>query len=388
MVDILCLNVGSSSLSFVAFNETSAGLTQLADGGVDLSREASLQINVEDKSGMKFIVPDPSDFDDAVLGIIDKLKSAAVLGSGYVVSHRVVHGGNRTCAAEWLTPDLAQQLDLLTPLAPLHQRKALGPAQTIAKQHPHTPQVAVYDSSFHATLPDLARALPLPDAPALQGIRRFGFHGLSYAWVAQYMAEVAPSRRRIVALHLSGGCSACAIKDGRSIDTTMGATPLDGPMMGTRSGAVDPGLVLYLLQARNLTPDDVAHMLWHESGLKGVSGISNDLRDLLPSDDPRAERATGLFCRKAAKAVAEMTVSLGALDALVFTGGIGAEQPRIRERICADLAVFGIELVPEANEACAELLTAPDAFIEVRAVASQEEWIMAQETQNLMRSAR
>lgn len=359
-------------------------MTATFRGGVDLSADEAVSLRAAGGDARVLDLPDPSDFSSAALGLLDAVAAEIGDPDTLIVAHRVVHGGERSVPAARLTPELLRELDALAPLAPIHQHANLGPARAIAAARPDLAQVAVFDTAFHATLPPLARTLPLPRTPATGGLRRFGFHGLSYAWAARRMAEVAPACRRVVALHLSGGSSACAIRDGRSVDTTMGATPLDGLMMGTRSGAVDPGLLLYLQQDRGLAPDALARLLWHESGLKGVSGISNDLRDLACTEDPRAELAIALYCRSAAKAAAAMAVSLGGIDALVFTGGIGAEQPGIRARIAADLRVLGVELDQSANAAGTERVSPPGAAVEVRAFEAEEERVMAIETSRLM----
>lgn len=384
MSDILCFNVGSSSLSLGVFRRAGEAPEVTHRGGVDLSADGAVTFRATGDAPQTLDVPDPSDFPAVALRLLDATIEATDDPDGLVVAHRIVHGGERTVPAARLTPELTQELEALAPLAPLHQHANLGPARAIASARPHLPQVAVLDTAFHATLPTLARTLPLARTAATAGLRRFGFHGLSYAWAARRMAQAAPACRRIVALHLSGGSSACAIRDGRSVDTTMGATPLDGMIMGTRSGAVDPGLLLYLLENCGLAADDLARLLWQESGLKGVSGLSNDLRDLAPSDDPRAELAIALYCRSAAKAAAAMAVSLGGIDALVFTGGIGAEQPGIRTRIAEDLGLLGIRLDPAANAAGSEVLSPSGAAVEVRQFRAEEEWIMAHETSALL----
>ena len=380
-VNVLCLNVGSSSLTFALYPSGATSSQAHLSGGVDLSADRILRLRDAGGGTSVLDVEDPSDFPAVALKAFDAVRSRST--ADIVVAHRIVHGGDRTAFAERVSAGVIADLDALTPLAPLHQQANLGPVRTLRRTRPDIVQVAVYDTAFHATLPDIARRLPLPDVEVTRGLRRYGFHGLSHAWVARHMADVAPDRRRVVSLHLSGGASACAILDGRSIDTTMGATPLDGLMMGTRSGSVDPGALLTLLTDRGLTVEALSRLLWQESGLAGVSGISNDLRVLLPSDDPAAERAIALYCRLAAKAVAGMAVSLGGLDALVFTGGIGAEQPEIRARICADLAWLGVALAPQEGIR-GEILSPGSASIEVRAFAAQEERVMAQEAATLL----
>ena len=299
MVHNLCFDAGLSSLSYAAFRGQGEALALTFDRGVDLSAEDVVLIRPADGPARRLDVTDTSDFPAIARRILDAVEGDT--GEPSVITHRVVHGGGHTAPAVDLTEDEMAALGTLAALAPIHQPAALGPARAIAAARPVLRQVAVFDTAFHATLPDIARRLPLPETGATAGLRRFGFHGLSYAWAARRMRDVAPQRRRVVALHLSGGASACAIRDGRSIDTSMGATLLDGLIMGTRSGAVDRGLILALIQDRGLSADEVADLLWHRSGLAGVSGIS-DTRDLILSGAPEAEVGLMLFCQSAAKA--------------------------------------------------------------------------------------
>ena len=379
---ILCLNVGSSSLTFSAYRAGSTDLAPAFSGGFDqMTDQAGIEVRpAGDGAAWRLDLSDPDDFPAAAVALAREARDR--LGDVVTVAHRIVHGGDRFLRPARLTPETMAALEALAPLAPIHQPANLAPARAVAAALPDLLQVGVFDTAFHASLPDVARRLPLPDVEATRGLRRWGFHGLSYASVAQRMAKAAPERRRVVALHLSGGSSACALLDGRSLDTTMGATPLDGLMGSTRSGAVDPGALLMMLQERRMAPGDLSHMLWRESGLKGVSGTKGDLRQLLPARDKGDERAglaMALFCRTASKAAAGMAVSLGGIDALVFTGGAGAGQPEVRARVCADLAWAGVRIHEEANAAGADVVSAADSPVEVRVMAAEEERVMAED---------
>lgn len=256
------------------------------------------------------------------------------------IGHRVVHGGTRFTQPTRITPEVLMELAELNVLAPLHNPPALARIHELMPLG--LPQVAVFDTAFHATLPEVAWRYPVPrDWP----VRRFGFHGLSHQWVAERHAQLTGASQRLVSLHLGNGASACAIQNGRSVDTSMGFTPLEGLMMGTRAGDVDPGLLAFM--AQQLGWPETLHQLTHASGLLGVSGQSHDLRSL---HGPAAELAVALFCYRALKYVGAYAAALGGLDALVFTGGIGENSPAVRAAICAPLAFLGIHLQPAANQ--------------------------------------
>lgn len=384
MTAILCLNVGSASLKFSGYRWQDGTLRRVFRGGQDAvmgtSRAPIRSDEDASEDELRADGPGEGDEDGGIWqGLVRALlpRARTRLGGDLAVGHRIVHGGDRT-ASERVTPALLAALDALTPLAPSHQRANLAPARLLLREAPDVPQVAVFDTAFHATMPALARALPL--APeALGGVRRYGFHGLSFRSVAQRMARLAPAPRRVVAAHLSGGASLCAMLDGRSVDATMGATPLDGVMMGTRSGALDPGLLLHLMRRDRLDADAMEDLVAHRSGLLGVSGLSADTRDLLASDAPQASFALRLFCRAVAKEVAAMATSLGGLDALVFTGGAGSEQPAIRAEVCGTLGWMGIALDEEANAGNAERVSTPTSRVAVHALETEEERMIAED---------
>jgi acetate kinase len=267
------------------------------------------------------------------------------------VGHRVVHGGTRFIEPVLIDEAVLRELRDLTELAPLHQPKSLNGIDAARKLLPDLPHIACFDTAFHARLPAAAATFALPaEWRARYGIRRFGFHGLSHAWAARRAGELAPESRRIVTCHLGAGASLAAIRDGRSADTTMGFTPLDGLVMATRSGSVDPGLLLWLQDREQLAPHELAEILEHRSGLLALAGTA-DMRDLLARTDPDADLAIEVYLHRLRAGIAAMTAALGGLDALVFTGGVGENAPGIRERAAAGLEYLGVRLNPDRNGA-------------------------------------
>ncbi|MBV8593271.1 MAG: acetate/propionate family kinase [Caulobacteraceae bacterium] len=297
--------------------------------------------------------------------------------------HRVVHGGADFHAPVRLTCEVVEALDALTPLAPLHQPRAIRAIRGMFAARPELPQVACFDTAFHRTMPPVAQWLGLPRFLHKRGIRRYGFHGLSYTYIAGRLALLDPALAagRVVVAHLGSGASLCAMADGRSVDTTMGFSPLDGLLMATRCGAVDPGAVFYLQRHEGLTAAEVEDMLYHRSGLAGVSGVSGDMRALLASDDPAAAEAVELFVHVAAKATAGMAAALGGLDGIVFTGGIGEHSAEIRRRIADRLAWLGLELDEAANRRGGEgPIGARASRVAAWVVPTDEERVIADQT--------
>ena len=256
------------------------------------------------------------------------------------IGHRIVHGGRKYAQPKLITDALVEHLETYVKLAPLHQPKALALIREARKLYPHVAQTACFDTAFHATMPDIERRLPLPRWYHDEGIQRYGFHGLSYQHIANVLPNFTPASRVIVA-HLGGGSSACAIKEGKSIASTMGFSTLDGMMMGTRCGALDAGVVLYLLQQLEMKISEVEGLLYLQSGLHGVSGISSDMQTLLKANTPGAREAVELYCHLAARQIAGLLPALGGMEALVFTGGIGENEAAIRESIASKLKWAG-----------------------------------------------
>ncbi|HEY8173199.1 MAG TPA: acetate/propionate family kinase, partial [Dehalococcoidia bacterium] len=274
----------------------------------------------------------------------------------------------------------------LTPLAPLHQPHNLAAIDAVTSRLPGVPQVACFDTSFHRGQPAVAELVPLPRDLRDSGVQRYGFHGLSYEYIASVLPQEAPeiAGGRVVVAHLGSGASMCAMKNGKSIDSTLGFTALDGLCMGTRPGALDPGVVLYLFQNLGLSAKDVETILYKKSGLLGISGISNDMRDLLGSSEPAARLAVDYFVYRAAKEIGALAAVLGGVDGLVFTAGIGENAPEVRRRICAASAWLGVELDAEANEARKARISRPGSRVSAWVIPTNEELVIARHTGALL----
>jgi len=305
------------------------------------------------------------------------------------IGHRVVHGGTEFAVPRLVDAQLLDKLEALCPLAPLHQPHNLAAIRAITKLQPNLPQIACFDTAFHHDKPAVASRLALPRALHDQGIRRYGFHGLSYEYIARCLTKIDPAlgRGRVIAAHLGNGASLCAMQDGKSVDTTMGFTALDGLMMGTRCGAMDPGAVLHLQNRMGMSPTEIEELLYRKSGLLGVSGISSDMRVLHASSDPRAAEAIDLFIWRAAREASALIASLGGLDGLIFTAGIGENDPVARAAICKRLDWTGIVLDPESNTRNAPLISAGNSRIAVRVVPADEERMIAIHTLDVLNSA-
>jgi acetate kinase len=356
---ILVLNAGSSSLRCALFPpgaDAPVWRAHVAGIGTDPKQSADSQSS----SGER---PPAGDHATVARWLFARLPCVP-----RAAGHRVVHGGLRYAAPVRLVAEILDQLEGLVPLAPAHQPQAIACIRAAGERWPRLPQVACFDTAFHRTQDRLAQLYPLPRALIDAGLVRFGFHGLSYAHLARTY-----SKGRILAAHLGHGASLCAIRDGRSIATTMGFTTLDGLMMGTRSGAVDPGLVLYLIRARGLSPDAVAELLNERSGLLGVSGISDDVRVLEASDASAAREALDLFVYRIVREAGSLIAALGGVDTLVFTGGIGEHAAQVRAAVCRGLAFAGVALDAGANAGGAARIEAPGSAVAVRIASANEE---------------
>jgi len=333
---------------------------------------------------------DVRDGRDAVAVLAAWLKSnyggSRVLGIG----HRVVHGGSRFKAPTVLSPHVLEQLRELIPLAPLHQPYNLAAIEAAMNRLPDVPQVACFDTSFHRGQPPVAELIPLPRDLRQAGLQRYGFHGLSYEYIASVLPQVAPkiAHGRVVVAHLGSGASLCALRDGKSVDSTLGFTALDGLCMGTRPGALDPGVVLHLFQGLNLTAKQVETLLYKQSGLLGISGISNDMRDLLGRTEPDAQLAVEYFVYRAAKEIGALAAVLGGIDGLVFTAGIGENSPEIRQRICDASAWLGVELNESANRNREAEISNSRSKVSVWVIPTNEELMIARHTGSLLGLAR
>jgi acetate kinase len=301
-----------------------------------------------------------------------------------------VHGGTRFAAPVVVDAATLAALDALVPLAPLHQPHNLAAIRAVAAQFPSVTQVACFDTAFHRTQPPLAQAFALPRAYAREGVRRYGFHGLSYEFVAAALAQTdrrAADGRTVVA-HLGNGASLCAMRAGRSVATTMGFTALDGLVMGTRCGAIDPGVLLYLIDHHGMDARALAHLLYEESGLLGVSGRSSDMRELLAARDAASREAVELFVYRIGRELGSMAAALGGLDALVFTGGIGENAAPIRARVCADARWLGLDLDDAANTHGGPCISQPGSRVSAWVIPTDEEEMIALHTRRLIASAK
>ncbi|MCF8197659.1 MAG: acetate/propionate family kinase [Sulfuritalea sp.] len=398
---ILTLNAGSSSIKFALFSlgasvpQQPELLGQIDGLGTSASSEAqSAHLKATDAIGHTL-----DDFDLNLTGPVDGQHKAALTfllewiqrhETGWQVvsvGHRVVHGGQHFSQPVVLNPAIVDALRDFIPLAPLHQPHNLAGIDALTAALPGIPQVACFDTAFHRSQPEIAQLFALPRSLTEQGVRRYGFHGLSY----EYIAEVLPlyvdadrARGRVIVAHLGNGASMCAMKDLKSQASTMGFTAVDGLMMGTRTGNLDPGVLLYLMDYRQMDVNALTRLLYKESGLLGVSGISQDMRVLLDSTAPEAREAVDLFCYRAVREIGSLSAALGGLDALVFTGGIGEHGAQIREKICTPLDWLGLKLNSSANAENSKNISASDSRIDVCVIPTNEEWIIARHTANLI----
>ncbi|MGL9619696.1 acetate/propionate family kinase [Bradyrhizobium sp. U531] len=379
---VLVLNSGSSSIKFGLFDISATEPSLLCKGLLD-EHEAKPRLVVRSPSG-EDLFETRSDAADAegshlfadVLAFIEERFGERSLRA---VGHRIVHGGPDYSGPVVLTDEVTAKLEALTPLAPLHQPRCLAPVRTLAAIRPALTQIACFDTAFHHGLAPPASRFAIPRRFEARGLRRYGFHGLSFEYVAGRLGEIAPElvAKRTVIAHLGNGASLCALRHGRSVDTTMGLTPLDGLVMGTRSGTIDPGVLLYLQQHERMSLEDVQHLLYHESGLLGVSGLSADMRTLLASGEAAAREAVDLFTFRAAQAIAMMATTLGGFDGLVFTGGIGEHAKEIRSAIGERLGWLGVRIDAAANDAARERINADDSAVDVLVIPTNEELTIA-----------
>ena len=384
---ILTLNAGSSSVKFALFNPAAA-LRETARGEIE-NLGAAPHFHARDAGGA--VIGEkrwPAGSTPAFAAVLEELLSfvEAHLGADGLaaVGHRIVHGGPDHIGPALVTPALLEDLEKLTLLDPLHMPLNVAPIHALLEARPALPQVACFDTAFHHTLPAVARHYALPQAVSAMGLRHYGFHGLSFEYIARCLQHEAPAlfRGRVIVAHLGAGASLCALKNGRSIATTTGFSALDGLMMATRCGLLDPGVLLYLLRQGH-DADDLEDMLYRRSGLLGVSGISGDVRVLLASDQPAAREALDLFSYRIAWEAGALVSALGGLDGLIFTAGIGEHAPRIRAEVCARLNWLGLRLDPQANLTNEPCISLADSAIEVRVIATDEEAMIARHTETI-----
>jgi acetate kinase len=382
---ILAVNAGSSSLKLALF--------EAGEGDVQLRLRVSVSklgdapaLRAHDADGTPIeadvLAGDEADAEAALARVLPWLWSLSGEVRPAIAGHRVVHGGSLFDRAQPIDADVLARLSALGPLAPLHQPHNLAGIRALTQYDRAMAQVACFDTAFHRTQPDLARRFALPRWLSDQGVERYGFHGLSYDYVAGALPALigATARGRVVIAHLGHGASMCALSDGRSVATTMGLTALDGLPMGRRCGALDPGVVLHLMAQHGMDAGRIRQLLYEESGLLGVSGLSDDMGDLLASDAGEAAEAVELFCYRAGRELGSLAAALGGLDALVFTGGIGEHAPEVRRRICQQAHWLGVRIDDRANDANASDIAAADAPIAVCVVPTDEERTIARQT--------
>ena len=376
---ILVLNAGSSSLKLAAFVGDRLEVRAGVERTNHTAGEPRLRLEDGDGRELRCGTQPLTDRASALRAILDALATRLPGRPIAAIGHRVVHGGDWFSAPVRVTSEVLSELEALAPLAPLHQPHNLAEIRAAASLFPGVPQVACFDTAFHATMPKHERMLGLPRAYFDKGVKRYGFHGLSYESVAFRLPGICPlaAAGRTVVCHLGSGASLCALLAGKSVATTMSFTPLDGLLMGTRAGAIDPGVVLYLLRHERMTPEQVEHLLDRESGLLGVSGISADMRDLLTSVAPEAADAVNLFCYRVAREVGAMAAALEGLDAIVFTGGIGENSPEVREKVCDRLGWLGVVCDKATNWAGSCCLNAAGSRVSILRIPADEEAVIA-----------
>jgi len=387
---VLTLNTGSSSLKFAVYDmdcTAADGRAPLHAGAVEGLGGAHVRARISDAGDARVSEIDGHDHAAALEWLTHELDRAGLWRRIGAIGHRLVHGGSAYRDPVRITPAVRTALEALVPLAPEHLHDELHAVDVMARLAPDVPQVACFDTAFHRDLPLEARWYGLPRALAEQGVVRYGFHGLSYEYIVLALSAQGALRPRTIVAHLGNGASMAALRDGRSIDTSMGLTPLGGFVMSTRSGDLDPGIMLYLLRERSLSIDEVSSMVTTAGGLRGLSGISGDMRELLArsATDPRAAEAVDVFCYQVRKFLGAYVAALGGLDTLVFTGGIGENAPVIRARICDGLECFGVLLDAERNDKNTTIISANGAPVAVQVIPTNEEIMIAHHTARTLR---
>jgi acetate kinase len=383
---ILVINAGSSSIKFCGFRVDGPEPALALRGQIE-GLYTEPHFKVANAAGdrhdeHKWAPGTQLGHEGAIQFIGDFLHNHAEGHRLVAVGHRVVHGGLEFTKATLVTAEVIDKLARLMPLAPLHQPHNLAPIRILAQRRPEVPQVACFDTAFHRSQPEAAQAFALPQELTARGVQRYGFHGLSYEYIASVLPEVAPQAAagRTVIAHLGNGSSMCAIAGGRSMASTMGFTAVDGLPMGTRCGNLDPGVILYLMDELKMDARAIEDLIYKRSGLLGVSGISSDMRVLLGSEDPHARFAVELFIYRIGRELGSLAASLQGLDALVFTAGIGEHAPLVRERVCRQAAWLGVELDPAANEAGGPRISTEASRVSAWVIPTNEELMIARQT--------
>lgn len=391
---ILALNAGSSSIKFSLFGIAQGrdNLPLLFQGEVD-GIGSEPHFLVHDTTGQKLVDEQLKTGATAMAGhkealsvLLDWIEHHETGLTLIAVGHRVVHGGTLFSAPVLVDSQVINQLESLVPLAPLHQPHNLAAIRSIASIKPGVPQIACFDTAFHRTQPPVAQAFALPRDVTDQGIKRYGFHGLSYEYIASVLPDYVGSRAdgRVIVAHLGNGASMCALQGRKSLATTMGFTALDGLPMGTRCGAIDPGVILYLLSELHMDAPGITDLLYHRSGLLGVSGQSSDMRELLTSDSPRAAEAIDLFVYHIQRELGSLAAAIGGLDVLVFTAGIGEHAAPIRARVCQDLQWLGVQFDETANSSGGPKISRDNSVVSVWVIPTDEDLMIAHHTRNII----
>lgn len=390
MDTILVANAGSSSVKFQVFGIGQDGsLKRQIKGQMDgVGSRPRLRATGADGA----VLIDRSYENEAVRDVAAAITTAGAWLRGELkidpiaIGHRVVHGGPDYDRPVRVDQNVLAQLEKYISLAPLHQPYNLAPIRSILSRFPDRPQVACFDTAFHRGHGDLADRYAIPEYLYAEGVRRYGFHGLSYEYIASILPDVAPgiASKRVIVAHLGSGASMCALDNGRSIESSMGFTALDGLPMGTRPGQIDPGVVLYLISEKGMAPADIQNFLYRECGLKGLSGVSNDMRELLTSDNPRAALAVDYFVYRASLFAGMLAAALQGVDALVFTAGVGENSAPVRAAIAAKLGWLGVSIDADANEKHARLVSRPESRVAVYVLPTDEELMIARHTWSLL----
>lgn len=392
---ILIINAGSSSLKFSLYRETANEFITSANGlleGIGTKKphliikndkkEVLFEKNWTDPELFKASARDAL-FDETIEWLFGHLGDDKIVGIG----HRVVHGGSEYSAPALVNEKVYEDLKALTPFVPLHQPASLSAMRVMLDKSPDIPQVACFDTAFHSTMPDYAKRFALPRKYFDKGVRRYGFHGLSYQYIVQHLQEEKSplATGKLVVAHLGNGASVTAIENGKCVDTSMSFTPLDGLVMGTRTGHIDAAIILYMLQEEKLSPDEIENVIWKKSGLLGISDISSDMRDIMSEINTNgakrenAKQALDLFIYRLVGEIGRLSTSLQGIDGLVFTAGIGEHSPELRSKVCKALEWLGVRFNEEANKAGKQLFSTPESKILVQTIPTNEELIMLQE---------
>ena len=391
---ILVINSGSSSLKFSAFTSDEA-LKPFLRGQIEgLFTNPHFTAHDGDGNviGEKSWAPGTKLGHDGAVEYLFDFGGSGVMAGHTIVSagHRVVHGGTVFTEPVLIDDSVIEALEKLVPLAPLHQPYNIAAIKAVRKREPGLPQAACFDTSFHRTQPHLQRTYAIPRIYTEEGVKRYGFHGLSYEYITSVMPayDGTLASGRVVIAHLGNGASMCAVKDGRSVATTMGFTAVCGLPMGTRSGTIDPGILIYMMDRYGMDARDVEDLIYHRSGLLGVSGISSDMRTLLASPDPRAKEAVELFIYRIGRELGSLAAALGGIDGIVFTGGIGENAALIREKVCIDAGWLGVDLDKDANDGGEPRISNEGSRVSAWVIPTNEELIIASHTRRILESGR